>query len=213
MEEMNDYSGPFKPDLRIEYFSKDMIMKLLDLYSRAWMFMDGVWHNRVLDQQGQEEALRGSMEVWAQYADEFLPRVAKAANIEATNLVEAVKVWQITPDCIRPGSDIIEPLYDIKDENHMVTTYTDCCFLQYFEHEGKGREAFICTASEQPLMVYYFKTLGLDVEVTPLKLPPRKSPDQIACKWDWKLKGKVVGHKPFKQIPNAHIDFYSPKQV
>jgi hypothetical protein len=187
MEEMKDYSGPFNPDLRIEYFSKDMIIKLLDLYSRAWMLMDGLWHTRVLAQLGEEEALKGSMDVWFQYAAIILPRVAKAADIKITNLLEAVKVWQLAPDCIRPGSDIIEPLYDIKSENHMIVTYTDCCFLQYFEHEGKGREAYICPRSEQPSMVHYFKVLGLDVEVTPLELPPRKSPDEIACKWEWKV--------------------------
>jgi len=34
----------------------------------------------------------------------------------------------------------------------------------------------------------YFHVFFLDVKVTPLKLPPRKSRDEIACQWEVKRK-------------------------
>ncbi|MFC1944263.1 DUF6125 family protein [Chloroflexota bacterium] len=191
MQELKDYSGPLKPDLKLEEFSKDMLLGLLDQYSRAWMLMDGVWHTRTAEKMNADEAMDGSLAVWFRYAEIILPRIAELAKIEITDIPSALKVWQIAPDNVRQGSRIVEPEYKIISPEHVILTQTYCCFLEFFERQGDGREAVVCKVTEEPAMIKYFQVLGLDVEVTPLKLPPRNSKDEIACQFDFKLKSRL----------------------
>jgi hypothetical protein len=39
MSELNEYSGPFKPDLTFDDFSKDFLLKLMTVWQYAWIRM------------------------------------------------------------------------------------------------------------------------------------------------------------------------------
>jgi hypothetical protein len=57
------------------------------------------------------------------------------------------------------------------------------------EKEGRGRELIICqeccgTAN----LVTQAQLFNPNIKVRPLKLPPRKSKDEIACKWEFSLE-------------------------
>jgi hypothetical protein len=56
MSEMNDYSGPFRPNLKWEDFSKDFLIKLMKVWQYAWLEMAGQWHTAVHKRFGPEAA-------------------------------------------------------------------------------------------------------------------------------------------------------------
>ncbi len=43
-EEMNDYSGPYRPDLTFDCFSKEFLLKLMKTWQYAWLHMSGAWY-------------------------------------------------------------------------------------------------------------------------------------------------------------------------
>jgi hypothetical protein len=56
------------------------------------------------------------------------------------------------------------------------------------EIEGKGREKLICQEMEPKIMGIVAHYFNPNIRVTPLKMPPRKSKDEIPCKWEFKLE-------------------------
>jgi len=56
MEELKDYSGGFKPDLRLQDFSKDRLVELWHTACRLFVLIDGLWYSLVSDKFGSAEA-------------------------------------------------------------------------------------------------------------------------------------------------------------
>jgi len=56
MEELKDYSGGFKPDLRLQDFPKDRLVELWHTACRLFVLIDGLWYSLVSDKFGSAEA-------------------------------------------------------------------------------------------------------------------------------------------------------------
>jgi hypothetical protein len=54
---LSDYSAGFNPDLRLEDFPKETLVRLLELYSRLLVTMDGFWYLSIKERVSNEEAL------------------------------------------------------------------------------------------------------------------------------------------------------------
>jgi len=59
------------------------------------------------------------------------------------------------------------------------------------ERAGLGFEKLICGKSEPASFQMLAKAINPNIVVTPLKLPPRKSKDEIACQFEYKLKPTI----------------------
>ena len=68
MEEMNDYSGEFKPNLKLSDFSKETLLRLLTAYARCYPGMDGLWFSLCRERFGDEVARELDEEIWANRA-------------------------------------------------------------------------------------------------------------------------------------------------
>jgi hypothetical protein len=184
MSEMNDYSGPFKPDLQWEDFSKDFLIKLMKVWQFAWLEMAGQWHIAVDKRFGSEAAGECEYDAWVNVAKRVNPRYAKMANIELNTVLDSLKAMQLPLDNTVGGVFPVE--YDIKNENHVIVTVKRCPPLEYFEREAPERIHPMCHVAAPVIDNLY--AINPKVKGTPLKLPPRKSPDEPACIWEWKLE-------------------------
>ena len=54
MEEMKDYSGPFKPDLKYEDFSKEFLISLIRRYAAGYLKLGEFWYEKVAALVGDE---------------------------------------------------------------------------------------------------------------------------------------------------------------
>ena len=48
-------------------FSKEDLMKLIEVYSKNWLAMDGVWFQSVESKFGMDEAIYHDVEAWKRY--------------------------------------------------------------------------------------------------------------------------------------------------
>jgi len=64
MEELKDYNGEFKPDLKLEDFSKEALVQLCDAASRLIVGIDGIWRDLVKEYFGEEKANELSQKAW-----------------------------------------------------------------------------------------------------------------------------------------------------
>jgi hypothetical protein len=184
MAEMNDYSGTFKPDLTFSDFSKDFLLRLMHLWQYAGLQLDAAWFDAVRERLGDEATYACATQAWSRMAERVNPRYAKMANFPLNTVIDSMKVLQLPLDNTTGGLYPVE--YDIKSENHVVMTVKQCRSLLFFESQAPERIDLICNGLERQVMAKY--VANPNMTVTPLKLPPRKSPDEIACVWEFRLE-------------------------
>ena len=184
MPELEDLSGPFNPDLKFEDFSKDFLLKLMQVWQYAWLHMAGAWYDAIKKRCGAEVANDCEQEAWVNMAERVNPRYAKVGNIQLNTVVDSLKACQLPLDNNIGGLFPVE--YEIKNPNHVILTLRQCLTLTFLEQNAPERIYPLCHVNETPIMEKYL--INPKIKVTALKLPPRESPDEIACQWEFKLE-------------------------
>jgi hypothetical protein len=185
MEELNDYSGPYKPDLKWEDFSKEFLIKLMKSWQNAYLSLSAFWHEAVKERSGSEVADDCDLEVWQKVGENVVPRFAKVANIQLNTVLDSLKLTDMCPDS-KMGTGLFEGEVEVIDENHVIATTTKCRVLEALEKTDPTRIDWFCKVMEPQIMQKYLNNPR--IKVTPLKMPPRSSPDEIPCQFDIRLE-------------------------
>jgi len=106
-------------------------------------------------------------------------------NITPDTVVNSMKLIQLTLDNIRPDG-LFPSTIDVVNDNHAYYTVHKCKTLEFFEREAPDRISQVCGINEVIMIKGYMLNPNLDVEA--VVLPPRKSPDEICCKWKITMK-------------------------
>jgi hypothetical protein len=187
VKELQDYSGEFKPDLKMTDFSKDALIRLWNVGGKLMITLGGIWYSIAKERFGDQVAVELDGEAWQKLTKPNFERVAKAMNIKGNDVATVFKVLQCDPG----GSPISEMDFDLKDKNHGILTIPRCRPLEAAERDGDiVRMKSGCDACTKyfPRWAHF---VNPDMNVIPLKLPPRKSQDEVACRWEWKVKEKA----------------------
>lgn len=76
----------------------------------------------------------------------------------------------------------------LKNKNHGIMTVKRCLSLDYFErHNDTGLRELGCEILDKEIIPEYARLVNPDIRTTCLKLPPRKSKEDIACQWEFTL--------------------------
>ena len=188
MADLVDYSGKFKPDLRYEDFSKDTLVKLLYEYARTTNVLDGEYTTEIMTRHGQKEALDSQYKVWERHGPRVTRWMQKTLRIQGDDVPTCFKSLQVVPSFPPEHYDI---KWEVKSPEYGIFTVTRCKFLDEMERAGQGFEKLICGKSEPASFQMLAKAINPNIVVTPLKLPPRKSKDEIACQFEYKLKPTI----------------------
>jgi len=192
MAEMSDYSGKFMGRVRFEDFSKEALVRLIKEYAKIYVGYMGMWTTVTREHMSAEESYKLFTESYVRTVRQFeAPSIMKAMNIHGNDVVTCIKLMQCIPDGSR--DDIYPSEYKIVNNNHAIFTIKQCPTLLYFEKIGDHKGIELCCgvgALEEVTIVEYCKFVNPDIKVTALKVPPRKSKDEIACQWEFKLEPK-----------------------
>ena len=71
MKELQDYSGPYKPDAKFADFSKDSLVKLLEGYQKIFVGLMGMWNTVNRQRMSVEETWRLDAEVYEMQLRQF----------------------------------------------------------------------------------------------------------------------------------------------
>ena len=76
----------------------------------------------------------------------------------------------------------------MRDKNYGMLTVRRCRWLEWFERTGDMEFLkWSCEFLDPEVFANVAYLTNPKIKVTPLKLPPRESPDEIACQWEFKL--------------------------
>jgi len=186
MKELKDYSGEFSPGLKLEDFSKDALLRLFHTTAKLYLGMDGVWHSLIREKFGEQVARDLDVEVWSRATPIEISRTMAAMNIQGDDVATLFKVFQCDPGTAGVGDVECE----LKDKNHGIYTVKRCSSLEHFERHGdiEGIK-WACEVIDTAMWTATTIPVNPKIKVTPLKRPPRKSKDEIACQWEFRLEG------------------------
>ncbi|MFC2000199.1 DUF6125 family protein [Chloroflexota bacterium] len=195
MPEMNDYSGEFDPGLTLQDFSKEALIRLLVSASKAYLGIDGVWTTLMRKKLGDRVAFDYDKEVWfSQGLALDMRRTMEPLRITGDDIATLFKYLQFSPGFaviyVGPPPEF-EPYvkFELKNENLGIMTVTHCHSLVYFErHQDSALQKLACEEIDLPAWKWLASQFNPNIAVTPLKLPPRKSKNKIACQWEFKLE-------------------------
>jgi hypothetical protein len=185
MAELKDYSGPFNPDLRFEDFSKETLVKLLKEYSRLYLILHGSWHTLVRERFGDRANIDLDCYQWMVSAPANAHWLARALKIQPENVESYFKALQVDPAFPLALFDLE---YELVTPDHGFMTCKRCTALDAYEAEGRGHEVPMCHEEEPATFAYAALYHHPKMVIRPVKLPPRTSKDEIACKWECKIE-------------------------
>jgi len=185
VKELKDYSGEYVPNLKLEDLSKECLVSLFNAAGKLYLGLDGHWHAVTRERFGDKVAGELEKDVWLRATPSEIRRTLKAANIQGDDVVALAKVFQVDPAI--QGVNEIE--LELKNRNHGIFTIKRCVTLDSFERRGdiEGIK-FACGLDAQNWPIVG-RTVNPKMKCTMLKLPPRKSKEEIACQWEYSLEG------------------------
>ena len=181
--ELIDYSGEYDPEFSHDKFSKETLLKLLKTYNEYMLRVDGHWYLTVMNKWGNDEAFDCDVKVWEKAQMFELKTITELLNIQGDDVATMMKAIQASP-----WMWIYDYHIDLKSNDHAVVTYFTCPTLISLEKEGTGREKLICQEMEPKLMRMIADYFNPDIQVIPLKVPPRTEYDDCCCQWEFKLE-------------------------
>ena len=195
MAEAKDYSGEFNPNLRLTDFSKEALIKLLISTSKAYLGVDGLWTTMMRGKVGDRAAFDLDKEMWfSKGLEHDIKRTVEPMNIEGHDIATLFKYWQVCPSFAvaytGPPPDFRPNVhFELKNRNHGIMTVERCFSLEYFErHQDGPLQKLACEEIDLPAWEWLAHRFNPNIKVRPLKMPPRKGEDAIACQWELTLE-------------------------
>jgi hypothetical protein len=185
MAELQDYSGEFRPNIKYQDFSKEALARLLAEYARLGLSLDSWWQTIVREKYGKDEAIKLELAVWDMGIPYEQRRVMKALNIQGNDVAACFKELQMDPQFCLETFDVT---WDLKNNNHGIFTVNRCRAVEHFEKQGDTKTMLAMCDLDFKAFEKIARFFNPNMKVTALKLPPRKSLNEIACRFEFKLE-------------------------
>jgi hypothetical protein len=174
----------FDAKVREEYDEKTLAL-LWNHAAIAYMLSTDRWYTGLRRRYGEEVAQELEKDVWIDRgAAEYDLAIGQQAMGVAGDDVEALlRSFQFAPGEV----GIIDVELQLHGPNHGTLTHHRCPAVDRLEHYDGSRlrhSCEICLAA----MPISGEMLNPKIECKPLKIPPRRDSDDIACKWEYRLR-------------------------
>ncbi len=196
--ELDDYSGDFVPDLHLSDFSKEALMKLVEVGGSIYGDVNRQWYRRVAERFGGEAADELHHDVWfadggsGDHENHVISELMGFAdqNDETT----AMKVWQCLPAMSTRMTLVFEQTADHEWEMHT----PQCDVPEQGEAFGPEVMEYMANKICKHLELFGFRhgaaRWNEKIRIDPVKLPPRASSDEEHCRWTIKLTDSRVDY-------------------
>ena len=169
---------------QFENCSRETLITLLTLYARLYMVLDGHWYLSVKDRFGDEQAIDADLQIWEKQTRKEVEGLVKLMDFRNRDVLSLMELSAIMPSTVGSKGYI-----EVKNRNDCTLSITHCPIVGTLEKEGKGREKTLCTVVCRHITAITALSFNPDIEVKPIKMPPRRNQDEIYCQWQYKLIG------------------------
>jgi len=165
----------------LENLTRDELIDLIEIYSKHWLAMDGVWFQSVEAEYGMDEAMRHDENIWRQFTVIEAKRIRQFLNLPENSGVEGLtKALRYrlyaninTDEIIADGNTVIFRTLDCRVQNARAKksmTFHPCKSVGIIEYGG------------------FAKTIDSRFETECLSCYPEMTDDTCSCAWKFTLK-------------------------
>jgi hypothetical protein len=196
--EIDDYSGPFEPDLGLEDWSKEGLRKLVEVGGAIYGAVNTGWYAAVAARFGKDVADELHHEVWFKdggVGDVENVTIAGLMNFASEDEVTSpMKVWQ----CLPAMASRMKLCFEQVGPNQW-QMYTPMCIVpETGERGGPEVMDFMVNKICGHLELYGFRHAASrwnpNIRIDPLRLPPRSNPTQPHCRWLIELRDEPADY-------------------
>lgn len=170
-------------DVKLESLSRDELVELVKLSSRMILALDGFWYLSVKELGGNDKALDVDNWVWDKVMKFCVDELARIQGVQGRDVADYMKVMHPRPEGL-----VLEERVEILNRNDAIRAVTYCPTIVAMEKEGEGRDAVHCTATCGEMRKKHSRLFNPAIKVTCLKVPPRKSKDDIFCQFEYRIQ-------------------------
>ncbi len=167
------------------HYDEKTLALLWNYAALAYMLATDRWYTGVRKRYGDEAAQELEKDVWIDRgaAEHDLSIGHKAMGVTGDNVESLLQSFQFEPG----EGGILDVELELIDENHGILTHHACPALDRFEHFDDVRLKHCCAICIAGMPISG-EMLNPKIECKPLKLPPRLDSNDIACRWEYRLR-------------------------
>jgi hypothetical protein len=179
---MDDYSGPFRPELRLEDFSKEALVRLCRELMLAAHLLDRAIMPAILQRFGAKAMEELAIEEWRGASPVYTGRIRKAMNIEGDDVASIFKSLQLDPGFPHQYMDVH---YEVEGPKKGWFWLNYCGALADVEPWGEERVVSMCHHIEDPTFDATMQAVNPRARCRPVHRPPRDPKDRVpVCRWE-----------------------------
>jgi len=191
---LEDYSGPFKPDLRFTDFSREQLARMYLMACEYGFLIMEAYQAHIFEKYGFD-AMLDVLAVWEneQFLAKCMDMKRRWMKIEGKDIESYMKDFQ-TDFTALPGK-FYDVTFEMPSKDRGIMTFNRCVAVDIAEAigtDGPMGEMLnkVCRVTCPPAMVVAARMHNPDIVVKELAIPPRKSKDDICCSWEYTYRSK-----------------------
>jgi hypothetical protein len=171
-------------------YDQETLGLLWNYAALAYMLATDRWYTGVRRRYGDEAAQDLEKDVWIDRgaAEHDLWIGQKAMGVTGDDVESLMRSFQFAPGEV----GVLDVEFELIDERHGVMTHHRCPALDRFEHFDDVRLKHCCDICIAGMPISG-EMLNQRIECKPLKLPPRVDSNDIACRWEYRLRDRPEG--------------------
>ena len=166
---------------RLAALSREQLIALIDIYSKNWLAMDGVWFQSVERKLGMEEAMFHDVEIWKRFT-----------------VIEAKRIKAFLQLAEHPGLDGLEQALQyrfyaninrdeiLREGEALIYRSVDCRVQR--ARERKGMEFHPCKSVGEVEYAGFARTIDDRIQCECLSCYPERNDDTCCCSWRFWLE-------------------------
>lgn len=164
----------------LSQFSKDQLIELIEIYSKNWLAMDGVWFQSVERKLGMDEAMYHDGEAWKRFTVIEAKRIKEFLKLPDNSGIEGLeKALKL-----RFYANINEDKIEIEGNT---LTYTSVNCRVQRARERKGMPFHPCKSVGIIEYTEFAKTIDSRFTCECVSCYPDITDDECCCKWKFTL--------------------------
>jgi hypothetical protein len=180
--ELQDYSGPFKPDLRITDFSREQLARMYLMAHQCDLAMMIAYQTWVTGTYGFDATGKLTEVVWGErLVDDARELHMRFMNIPGNDIESFLKAIQMDVTAQPPNFDMD---FEMPSPDRGILTFNKCFGLTMLEPLGMIDELLMLCAMDPPAIGNSAMVYHPDMRTRVLAFPPRESDDHVCCRWE-----------------------------
>ena len=166
----------------IDNLPRELLLKVIDVYAKAWQAMDGAYFLALEKKYGMDVAIEMDKEAWKIFSPIEARRIMKEFDIPANGGLKSLE----RALGYRVYARLNKQSFEWADKNTLHFTMNEC--RVQVARNRKGLPDFPCRPVGEIEYSYFAGTIDPRIKTRCVFCPPGEHPEDAYCRWEFTLE-------------------------